>query len=217
MKNKLNLKNITLCCYDGLQITDKESYKKILSYVTSWIDFKNIKIFCVNPFDFPGVDFFKINACNIQTYNKFIVGQLNSHIDTDFCLIFQLDGFPLNYEYWDFEFFNYDYIGAPWPHYYNLVGNGGFSLRSKKFLETSEKLINSCDGSPEDFFLLVTQKNELIKNKIKIAPLDIACKFSIENVMHTNHNLYSSFGFHAKWFLKDAINIVNHRLGLKYD
>ena len=53
-------------------------------------------------------------------------------------LIIQHDGFILNHKAWDNEFLNYDYIGAPVYWMGNKlieVGNGGFSLRSKKLLK----------------------------------------------------------------------------------
>ena len=64
---------------------------------------------------------------------------LKKYIDTDFCLIIQGDGFVIHPENWTDEFLKYDYIGAPWrnlAHYsFIRVGNGGFSLRSKKLLK----------------------------------------------------------------------------------
>jgi len=63
------------------------------------------------------------------------------------CLLVQPDGFVINPDKWDNQFFEYDYIGAPWeqvPHSYldpwgkpHRVGNGGFSFRSKKLLDVS--------------------------------------------------------------------------------
>ena len=73
-------------------------------------------------------------------------------------LVIQDDGHIVNPSLWDEEFLKYDYIGLPWPfedswiekqlkeqrpiirkvYPKNRVGNGGFSLRSRKFLEFSD-------------------------------------------------------------------------------
>ena len=59
---------------------------------------------------------------------------MNNYFDTDYVLTFQSDGFILNPDAWTDEFFNYDYIGAPWGDNRYAVGNGGFSFRSKKLM-----------------------------------------------------------------------------------
>ena len=62
--------------------------------------------------------------------------ELGAHIQTDYALVVQWDGFVIDGNAWADEFWNYDYIGARWPHVAGpyRVGNGGFSLRSKKLL-----------------------------------------------------------------------------------
>lgn len=153
-------------------------------------------------------------------YSRFCVEDLNSIIKSDFCLMIQWDGFIINPQMWDNNFMNYDYIGAPWGFIYNCrnsVGNGGFSLRSKKFLEASSTikydhnnrdfysmdqklLIKIC---PEDWFLCYSNYYQLINKGIKFAPSEIAYKFSVEHP-HPWHQYdvnildsYKSFGFHA--------------------
>tara|TARA_B100000902_G_C27298455_1_gene911403 strand:+ start:1153 stop:1794 length:642 start_codon:yes stop_codon:yes gene_type:complete len=152
-------------------------------------------------------------------YNKFIVEHLNETIKTEFCLVMQWDGFIIDTEEWDDIFFQYDYIGAVW-HFEdckNNVGNGGFSLRSKRFLELSSGIKydydkiswHSSDQSkdrpvaPEDWFLCYDKYDYMIENKIKFAPISIANRFSVEkNGYNNQHNLddistYCSFGFHG--------------------
>lgn len=51
------------------------------------------------------------------------------------------DGFIINPQSWTNEFLKYDYIGAPWPWFNHKVGNGGFCLKSRKFLETQKKYV----------------------------------------------------------------------------
>jgi len=78
-----------------------------------------------------------------------------------------------------------------------VVGNGGFSLRSKKFLETSAKLMK--EGKipkihPEDVSLCIWHKDLLDKEGISIAPPDLAGKFSIEG---DDQEYDKQFGFHG--------------------
>ncbi len=82
-------------------------------------------------------------------YSKFMLQDLYKFVDTKFCLVIQSDGFVINPNLWTNQFLEYDYIGAPWPNEIsvynasinkidlakNRVGNGGFSLRSKRLLE----------------------------------------------------------------------------------
>ena len=58
---------------------------------------------------------------------------LYKHINTDFCLVVQYDGKVSDPDLWNDDFLNYDYIGAAWTDGY--VGNGGFTLRSKKLYD----------------------------------------------------------------------------------
>lgn len=96
--------------------------------------------------------FHKINQIkSVKEYSYFCLKCLLPFITTSHILIIQYDGFATNPQYWSDEFFDYDYIGAPWVgRHWDLmankalcVGNGGFSLRSKKLLEAlQDKFIN---------------------------------------------------------------------------
>ena len=87
---------------------------------------------------------FALNS--IEAYSEFCVYKLHGVVNGKFALIVQADGYVINPHSWTSEFLNYDYIGAPWPltdsayidpfGNHQRVGNGGFSLRSKKLLQT---------------------------------------------------------------------------------
>jgi hypothetical protein len=137
-------------------------------------------------------------------YSHFMVVGLNSYIKTDFCLVYQSDGCIINPSLWDSVFLEYDYIGAPWGSSAPLlrkhrkrmcmVGNGGFSLRSKKFLEVSSR-IGFCNTG-EDIFLMCKNYDYLIDNGIKIPSCEIARKFSVEYPLDDDHTTEKTFGFH---------------------
>lgn len=192
----------------------KENYQLINKIIDASYDtlrFNNIKILSAQNeiFDFKQKDIsiVKINPMSQAGYNAFCVNELYKYVDTDFVLLFQNDGFILNPQHWSDDFLNYDYIGAPWPSHENSrVGNGGFSLRSKKFLNTTKDLVylnnvglsgGSC--TPEDHLLCRHYYDYLIKAGIKFAPIDIAIRFSFEQHIseYPFWNNDMSLGFHG--------------------
>jgi hypothetical protein len=135
----------------------------------------------------------------IQTmddYNNIILNDIVEHINTDFILIIQYDGFVLNPQQFTREFLEVDYIGAPWPFFnYRKVGNGGFSLRSKRLCEVVKKYAYlRPPGQPEDYFICKEIADLLeYQHGIKFASAQLAQKFSIENRFIKN----MPFGFHG--------------------
>lgn len=137
---------------------------------------------------------------------SYLYPNVSSHLT--YVLIIQTDGFIVNPDAWDPRFLEYDYIGAPWWYYpYNhqpphplstpisCVGNGGFSLRSRKLLEKIDILLtkNSYPKmTPEDLFICRTLRPELQSMGIKFAPEWLAYKFSCEDRPYDNQ-----FGFHG--------------------
>jgi Flp pilus assembly protein TadD len=71
-----------------------------------------------------------------EAYSTFVLKQLVEHVDTAHVLLIQWDGFVVNPESWRDDFLACDYIGAKWfwGDAATRVGNGGFSLRSRKLL-----------------------------------------------------------------------------------
>lgn len=132
------------------------------------------------------------------SYSYFCLMELPKYIETDFCLVIQHDGFIINPNLWTDEFLEYDYIGAPWiDNYVNRVGNGGFSLRSKKFLDSCLDIFeNESIIEHEDLLACVYKYNEFTKRGVKFAPVDLAIKFSIEHVVPELKSM-DSFGFHG--------------------
>ncbi len=135
-----------------------------------------------------------------EEYSAFMIKHVNDYINTDFLLVIQHDGFILNPDAWTDEFLQYDYIGAPW--YENgtfIVGNGGFSMRSKKLLQLLQKdmSVQITLNDPEDWFISVTKREYLENKGITFAPVELAKRFSLEanekdGVVWTNQ-----FGFHG--------------------
>ena len=153
-------------------------------------------------------------------------------VQTDYNLIVQSDGFAINPDAWTDEFLDYDYIGAVWPWYRTKyrVGNGGFSLRSKKLYEAlreikydrvmkysdfkghasyEEDAINIPDLDdkiiPEDALICRYLRDALETSfDIKFCPEDLASRFSIEDSTHSTW-IGKSFGFHGKRYIRSAL------------
>lgn len=202
---KIDLHKVTAICIDGRQMEPSiiDKYRIIINYMMSTIDFYEIKLFGTVDPEIPGLNFTKIDEMSIQGYSKFCIFDLVKFVDSEYCLIFQDDGFVVNPELWEDEFYNYDWIGSPWPLYMGWpkegyqVGNGGFSLRSKKLLQWTSTLTDWA-GQNEDAFIVSGKKEELENQGLKIAPVEVATRFSVENEMTREHGLHNVFGFHAK-------------------
>jgi len=131
---------------------------------------------------------------SIEGYNEFMMKRLISYIETDFALIVQWDGFVLNPANWMPAFLEYDYIGAVWPWQPPAfqVGNGGFSLRSKKLLQALQDP-RVVSHQPEDLAICQTYRHLLEREfDIHFAPPKLADRFSFERHPHQR-----SFGFHG--------------------
>jgi len=131
---------------------------------------------------------------SIEGYNEFMMKGLNSYIETDFALIVQWDGFALDPANWQPVFLEYDYIGAVWPWMPSgiQVGNGGFSLRSKKLLEALQDP-RVISHHPEDLAICQTYRHLLERDfDVRFAPPQVADQFSFERHPHSK-----SFGFHG--------------------
>jgi hypothetical protein len=135
-----------------------------------------------------------------RDYSQFVLKDLAEYIMTTHVLIVQWDGFVINPEGWDQAFLDYDYIGARWPEARAPfdVGNGGFSLRSKKLLQAS-----ACPDfemfHPEDLAICVRNR-EILENLygIKFAGSEVARRFSFEREEMNGGELgfHGLFNFH---------------------
>jgi hypothetical protein len=131
---------------------------------------------------------------SIEGYNEFLMKGLHGFIETDFVLIVQWDGFVINAANWLPVFLDYDYIGALWPWQPSgyQVGNGGFSLRSKKLLRALQDS-RVVSHHPEDLAIGQTYRDFLEHDcLVRFAPPQIADRFSFERHPHAQ-----SFGFHG--------------------
>lgn len=136
-----------------------------------------------------------------EAYSRFCIKDMAKYIETSHALIIHPDGYIVNHYAWDNAFLDYDYVGATWAYKDNMnVGNGGFSLRSKKLLD----IISTMDlpnYHPEDHVICRDLRPQLEKQGIRFAPEDVANRFSIEaygSGAFIGGNKYNgAFGFHS--------------------
>lgn len=136
-------------------------------------------------------------------YSNFLLGELYPHIGTTHCLIVQWDGFVIDATQWEPEFLSYDYIGAPWPQFRDahVVGNGGFSLRSRRLLEACRDP-DFVAEHPEDV-AIARSNRELLERKhgARFADLAVAERFSFERTAPKR----PTFGFHGIFNLVEVL------------
>jgi hypothetical protein len=205
-KNRLslNLPEVTLatCCWGNnsflsslvwayKQFGHKVHFAEKLFFISEDIDHINYGDFFVNE----NIQVIPVSkGYSIGNYSKLVVKELNDFIDTDFVMLFQNDGFIDNINKWDERFLDYDYIGAPWWYKDEKnVGNGGFSVRSKKLLKVLAQDESIKKYHPEDHNICRVYGKHLKDNHgIKFAPDGVASRFSVETGRYTDQ-----FGFHC--------------------
>lgn len=236
----MKLKNVLIFAIEGRDSAEaiKKTHSALL-YSIKDIEFGSA-IFCGTDFSClekdSRIDYIKLKSpMDYANYNRFMIKDLYSIVSSYKCshiLCIQDDGFVVNPECWKPEYLNYDYIGAPWseklmmpvlPEKELRVGNGGFSLRSMKFLEICSKYIPwpffqilqyapiiqkytggrynpTWDLYNEDRILCFWYREVLLAHGITFAPAELAIHFSFENPFEGERDLVTkdTFGFHGK-------------------
>jgi hypothetical protein len=135
---------------------------------------------------------------SVIAYQRALWYEVPRWLRTDHFLLIQWDGHPTNPAAWTDEFLAYDYIGAPWPQHDPAirVGNGGFSLRSKRLARylaaNPERYPLWC---PEDDALCRRYRVALMEKGFRWAPEDLAYRFSVESP--GKDLAMKPFGFHS--------------------
>lgn len=234
-KDLLNVDLISINC------VNPQASVAALNHCQKFFNFgKTILVSHIEPAEYHSIELHQLEEkIDWHGYNDQILN-LTQHTDNDFVMVIQEDGYIINPTLWDDEFLNYDYIGAPWPieeswiqlqlteqqPYLrknlskNRVGNGGFSLRSRKFLEFANQF-DETGPLGEDTFLCTRKYDEAIEYNIKFAPFELAVKFSYENPCleydgnHWNDYIEFDSSKHFGWHGSQFAN-KNILLGEKY-
>lgn len=156
-------------------------------------------VFSDRPQAWPGFDVVRVpTLTRIEQYNRLITHQLAEVLQRDRVLVIQYDGFVLNPEAWQPLFETYDYLGAPWPQFPDCtVGNGGFSLRSRRLVEAVARLDYADLSEAEDLFICRRMRPVLESQGLRFAPRELAARFSVEFPAVA----WPTFGFHGVFHL----------------
>lgn len=193
----LNLPQVTLCCVDTrLPQMALDAMKTCMAKV----QFGDAMLFtCPNHglIDVPaGIRVIELDSINsIEAYSHFLLKGMSPYLQTSHMLIVQWDGYVLDPSMWRDAYLDVDYIGAVWPQYDDAhrVGNGGFSLRSRRLLDAlmDDTIIAH---HPEDVCIARTCRTLLEQRYgIRFADEALAHQFAFERERQTP----SSFGFHG--------------------
>ena len=222
MKKKFKLPDVTLLAITSTEMDEAQISMRISLHN---IKFAKSKLLCSSPpkKKYPDIEYVSIEPLkSVDMYNRIVFQDLHKYFETSHCLIVQADSFVVNSDLWKDEFLKYDYIGGPWPNKIevkpdlilnlekNPVGNGGFSLRSRKLVETTAKINFKSLNFPmkaEDVVICHYLYQKMIDSGIRFAPPKLAAQFSMENIENLyGQNINSVFGFHGKhmrnYFLK---------------
>lgn len=194
----LDIPNTSLCCIDCY------NYELSISAIRRCLQtcyFDKVLFLTDKEYNLQNIEAIKIPGINTkEQYSIFIIKELYKYINTDFVLLIQYDGFIINPDSWRNEFQDYDYVGAKWSWYNDgfNVGNGGFSLRSKRLLQvlSEDTLPVSIESLKygEDTYICRMYRR-LLENRysIKFASETIADKFAYER----SEPVGNPFGFHG--------------------
>lgn len=221
----MKLKDITLVsvCGDSRFLIDIIKAAKLCM---KNVEFGAVKVLSNINITVKDIEIIKINTLNQEQYCTFCMYELPNFVDTEYALTFQGDGFIINPNLWKNDFLNYDYIGAPWlSEVKNKIGNGGFSLRSQKFLRSAKTLEYNSKiqfqkhipagklVTPEDWFICCYSYDTMTEMGVKFPDINKAYEFSVEhpsiikNYDRFDLSTYQSFGFHGS-FNKAAMKLL---------
>lgn len=206
------LDDVTLCCIDCAQ---PALAIRALQMSRAQCDFAASVLFTDIEIAQEGIEVRRIPPITDATsYSHFVLKQLAAHVATPFVLLIQWDGYVLDGTRWEDGFRQFDYIGAPWtlsrlhidaPWGYarvnGLAGNGGFSLRSRRLLETLESAPIQPGRRAEDELICNVWRSALEQRGIRFADVATARRFSVES----DRSKAPSFGFHGMFNFWRAI------------
>jgi hypothetical protein len=141
---------------------------------------------------------------SLRDYCEILLKGMWPYIETSHVIFAQWDAMVHDQTKWTDDYLNYDYIGAVWPWQPpgQNVGNGGFSLRSRKLLDALRYPTISMDpdgphGVQEDNYIAIVHR-KLLEQKfgIKFAPQEVAAQFAYELGPYPTTG---SMSFHGFW------------------
>ena len=206
----MKLDNVTIVAVAGTKAIET---LKAIKYSMRELEFDRAILITPEDIQDDQVEIIKCEPLNYQQYNHFIVYRLHEYINTTHCLLVQNDGYVVNPDMWQDQWMQYDYIGALWPYPQDdfsfrdqdgniqRMGNGGFTLRSKKLLCAANDLDLEWKQYygfyHEDGFFCCHNRSKYESVGCKFAPIEVAAEFSHESQVEENQG-HIPFGFHGR-------------------
>jgi tetratricopeptide (TPR) repeat protein len=189
---RVRLDDVTLCCVDTLH---HEAALHAIRRSRAACDFGAVLFLTDKDIREDGVDVVTISTIErVEDYSRIIMRDLVAHIRTSHVLIVQWDGYVVDSRMWDPGFLSFDYIGAVWPFHDDdhRVGNGGFSLRSRRLMEALGSP-GFPPRHPEDDAICRIYRPALEARGFRFADEATAERFSVE----VGRRVGPTFGFHG--------------------
>ena len=130
-----------------------------------------------------------------DAYSQLMLKGLARYVETSHALVVQWDGYVVNPDAWTDEFLAFDYIGAPWPwgEADRRIGNGGFSLRSRRLLDALAARDIALVGNEDETIGIHHRRRLEGRDGIVFPPVELANRFSFE----VAYPVGMPFGFHG--------------------
>ncbi len=186
------LDDVTLCCIDTLH---HEAALHAIRQSRAACDFGAALFLTDQEIREDAVDVIRIETIDrVEDYSRVILREVVPHIRTSHVLVIQWDGYVVDGRMWDPGFLAFDYIGAVWPFHddHHRVGNGGFSLRSRRLM-AALLAPEFPVRHPEDEAVCRVYRPELEARGFRFADEATAERFSVE----VGQPAGPTFGFHG--------------------
>ncbi|ARU16706.1 DUF5672 family protein [Croceicoccus marinus] len=199
---RLSLPQVTLCAASSVNLA---ATIRALEACMAQIDFAQVLLFTDSasiakapPVPAPIKLVHVAPMLSSAAYSSFILKGLADHVVSSHCLVVQWDGHVIDAGRWSAEFLDYDYVGASWPQFGDGhdVGNGGFSLRSRRLLEACRSP-DFAAHHPEDLAIGRTNRPLLEAKGMRFAPREVADRFAAERAGDPDR----SFGYHGVFLM----------------
>ncbi|HTS21518.1 MAG TPA: DUF5672 family protein [Casimicrobiaceae bacterium] len=189
----LELPGVTLCCIDTAH---PELALRALRRSASLVRFARTLLLTDATAAIPGIDVRPIaSLASRDEYSRFVLKQLLRYIETDHVLLVQWDGYVVHPDAWRDDFLACDYLGAKWFWHdaSQNVGNGGFSLRSRKLLQALQDERIRLSGAEDETICRVFRPLLEKEHGVRFGSETLADAFAFEAA----YPVRPTFGFHG--------------------
>jgi hypothetical protein len=202
----LELPQVTICCVDGgnhaLALRALARSSREIRFARQVFLTHALPSTVSSP---PNVEVIDVGPiASHQAYSRIVMKDLHKYVHTSHALLVQWDGYVVNSAIWSDEFLDCDYLGALWPDGNGgySVGNGGFSLRSRRLLTALQDASLPLIGDVEDVSICGHHRTRLESDwGIRFGTEASARRFAFELDYRDASAGVPTFGFHGAFNL----------------